>query len=78
MLEIRHKQNECIGCAQCVEVAPDHWFLDDNGMAQLLNPTGQWETLTLGEAFDVDRQMLQLAEESCPVDIIKVYQRSRR
>lgn len=78
MLEIRHKQNECIGCAQCVEIAPDYWFLDDNGMAQLLNPTGQWETLTMGEGCDVDQKILDLTEKSCPVDIIKVQPRTKR
>lgn len=72
MLKIRHKVNECIGCAQCVELAPDYWVLDDDGMAQLLQETGRLGGIVLGQGFESDREALSLAEESCPVNIIKV------
>jgi ferredoxin len=72
MLRIKHKQNECIGCAQCVELAPDYWELDQDGMAQLLYKSSQWGGHTLGEGFDSDKETLDLAAESCPVNIIKV------
>ncbi len=75
MLQIRHKQNECIGCAQCVELAPDYWGLDGDGMARLLNETGRWGAFTLGQGFASDCEALALAEQSCPVNIIDLIPR---
>ena len=72
MLRIKHKQNECIGCAQCVELAPDYWDLDEDGMARLLHKTGQCGGYMLGQGVDPDMATLELAAQSCPVNIIKV------
>ncbi len=72
MIQIRHKQNECIGCAQCVELAPDHWILDADGMAQLVEETGRGSGFALGQGFEPDRAVLALAEQSCPVNIIEL------
>ena len=72
MLKIRHKAIECIGCAQCVEIAPDYWELDEDGMARLLNRTGVWREFSLGQGPEVDRRDLVRTGESCPVSIIEV------
>lgn len=72
MLRIRHKQNECIGCAQCVELAPDYWTLDEDGMAELLHKSGAGGGHVLGQGFEADQDALNLAAQSCPVNIIKI------
>ncbi len=72
MLQIRHRQNECIGCALCVEFAPDYWALDGDGMARLLRETGRRGGTSIGEGFESDQEALTNAEEFCPVNIIKV------
>ena len=72
MLKIRHKAVECIGCAQCVEIAPDYWHLGADGMAQLVHQDGMWREFALGRGHETDRAELERAEESCPVKIIKI------
>ena len=72
MLEIRHKAIECIGCAQCVEIAPNYWQLDDEGMAKLLDKTREYGQFEFAIGFDDDAQSLKAAEDACPVDIIKI------
>ena len=72
MLRIRHKRIECIGCMFCHEVAPNYWIMDDEGLAQLINVTGERDEWQLAEGFDDDREALKEAADNCPVQIIKV------
>ncbi|MEM9398626.1 MAG: ferredoxin [Verrucomicrobiota bacterium] len=72
MLQIRHKAIECIGCAQCVEIAPHYWRLDDEGMAKLIDKQSERDAFDFALGFDEDQAVLIDAEASCPVDIIKI------
>ncbi len=72
MLRIRHKAIECIGCAACVEIAPDYWHLDDDGMARLNTQTGRQGHFELGHGFREDEAQLRDAEANCPVHIIAI------
>lgn len=72
MIRIKHRFNECIGCAQCVEHAPDYWVLDADGIAQLWQATHHSGGVAFGQAFEPDRATLVLAEKSCPVNIIEL------
>lgn len=73
MLQIRHKQVDCIGCAKCVEIAPNYWQLDDEGMARLLDTRNIKDAYHFGQGFVDDADLLKDAEDNCPVDIIKVH-----
>lgn len=68
--QLTHKQGECIGCAYCVETAPDYFGMGEDGLAFLWTPTGQVGPLTLARAEAADLAALQQAAEGCPVDII--------
>lgn len=56
----------------CAEVAPQYWEMDDNGEAQLLRVTREDSSFQYGEGFEEDRDVLNEAEEGCPVNIIKI------
>jgi ferredoxin len=72
MIRIRHKAIECIGCAACVEIAPDYWHLDDDGMARLNEIRNQQGHYVLGRGFREDEATLRDAEANCPVHIIEI------
>lgn len=56
----------------CAEVAPNYWVMQEDGLAQLRSITKIRQNLEWSEGFEEDRNLLQEAEEGCPVDIIKV------
>jgi len=68
---ICHKQHECIGCALCVEEAPEYFVMDDDGMAVLVNGT-QKNIFYSAEAHAMDRESIQRAVAGCPVNIIRL------
>jgi ferredoxin len=70
-LVIRHKANECIGCAVCEETIPQYFQLDENGMAVLLDGTVEG-VFYRATAFKMDEADIQAAVNDCPVDIIRV------
>ncbi|MDG1358002.1 MAG: ferredoxin [Akkermansiaceae bacterium] len=71
MIKIRHKKPECIGCKLCADEAPQHFEMDDEGLAQLLH-SNQQGVFQVADGFDEDLQDLKRAEEGCPVDIIHI------
>ena len=72
MLRISHKKVECIGCDHCTNLAPQYWYLDEDGLAQLIDPTLEKNGFQYGEGFDDDWDILDAAAEGCPVQIIKI------
>ena len=76
-LSIAHKKPDCIGCALCVEVAPDYFQMDENGEAELIQVVREKERFQFGEGFAQDREGLEAAEEGCPVNIIRINARCR-
>lgn len=71
-LQISHKKSECIGCALCTEVAPEYWYLDDRGEAQLREVKRKDKQFEYAEGLPQDREELETAAEGCPVKIIRV------
>ena len=70
-MKIRHKKNECIGCALCEQEAPEYFTMDNEGMAILI------DSVELGvfhhrKGLEYDRPSLNRAAEGCPVNIIHV------
>ena len=72
MLRIIHKQPECIGCDVCCDVAPNYWFMNEEGLAELHSIQKIKDSLQFGEGFEEDREALKEAEENCPVNIIRI------
>ncbi len=70
-MRIRHKKNECIGCALCEQEAPSYFVMDEEGMATLLDFVQQG-VFQQGKGLEVDRPALTRAAEGCPVNIIHV------
>lgn len=69
---LAHKQSECIGCAFCVEIAPDAFAMNEDGLAYLLNPIGKSGPLTLSKILPEEVPSLQEAARGCPVNIISI------
>lgn len=72
MLTIKHKRGECIGCMACAEQAPDYWFMDEDGIAQLFQVSSQSGPFQVAKGFHEDRRRLEEAADSCPVNIIRI------
>ena len=72
MLRIIHKKPDCIGCDVCCEVAPNYWFMNEEGLAELHNVLSVKDNMQFGEGWEEDREALKEAEESCPVNIIRI------
>ncbi len=53
-------QNMCIGSGNCVELAPGAFQLDDEGLAEVVDPSAE------------DMETLQEAAKQCPVFAITV------
>ena len=67
---IEHDRPNCIGCGACVAVAPEHWDMNDDGKADIINGKNrkdEWQELEISEEeFKVNME----AAESCPVNVI--------
>jgi len=72
MLRISHKQIECIGCDLCCQVAPNYWYMNEDGLAQLHSVVDVKGQFQMADGFEEDLEALKKAEEDCPVNIIKV------
>jgi len=57
-------REECIGCGNCSDIAPDVFELDDEGLSKVVDPAG------------ADDDTIREAAESCPVDCIKLIDES--
>jgi ferredoxin len=61
-LMVRIDRLLCVGFGDCIEVAPDLWEFDDDGIVVFVDPLP-----------DVDRDRLIASCESCPVDALSVH-----
>lgn len=69
---LRHKPSECIGCDLCADTAPEYFEMNEDGMATLINIEKEHGVFTYTEALTLDLDVLEQAEEGCPVNIITV------
>ena len=70
--KITHDRANCIGCAACAAVAPDHWEMKDDGKSSIV---GGKEREDGWEELDIDQESLaenKEAAESCPVNVIHI------
>ena len=64
-LRVRIDRLLCVGFEDCIEVAPDLFELDDDGIA-----------VFLGDTDGVDRCCVLASCMSCPVDALEVFDES--
>jgi ferredoxin len=70
--KVIHEKDQCISCGACAAISPDHWKMDDDGLAHLKGSSkveDHWEKEIDSE---VDRADNQEAADCCPVNIIHV------
>jgi len=61
--KIKYERSKCIGAANCVQIAPDTWELDSDGIAKLKKPN-------ISEA---ELQKNIKAAKSCPTHAIEIF-----
>jgi ferredoxin len=71
-ISIAHKRCECIGCGLCIETAPDYWFMNANGEAELTCILLTRNKFEYGEGLSQDEARLKASQDGCPVKIIRV------
>ncbi len=71
-LTIAHKRCECIGCGLCIETAPDYWWMNANGEAELQRIVRTREKFEYGKGLCQDQARLMAAAAGCPVNIIRL------
>jgi len=70
--KVIHHKKDCIGCGACAAIAPDHWDMDEEGMARLKGATQNGEHWEKDIDTEEDRVANQEAADVCPVQVIKV------
>ena len=61
--KIKYDRSKCIGAGNCVQIAPETWELDDDGLAK--------PKITEFEEKDLDKNVK--AAKSCPTHAIEIY-----
>ena len=51
-------EDQCTGCELCVDIAPNTFQMDDEGISKVIAPSGD------------DQETIQEAIDSCPVEVI--------
>lgn len=72
MITITLKRNDCIGCGNCLDIAPEYWKMDEkDGLATLVGSEQKKEfyVLQLEDYAEVENLY---AAKACPMNIIKV------
>ena len=70
--QITHFKKDCISCGACAAIAPDYWYMDEEGLAHIK------KSKELGDHWELDitteeaRVTNQEAADVCPVNIIHV------
>ena len=67
---IEHDRPNCIGCGACVAVAPEHWDMNDDGKADVLNGKNRKDEWQEKEISEEEFKINMEAAESCPVNVI--------
>ncbi len=72
MVRITHYKYKCIGCAYCVEIAPERWKMNEqDGKSDLIDAKEKNMVQTV-VVDDFEYHQNKQAAEVCPVGCIKV------
>ena len=67
---LEHDRPNCIGCGACVAVAPEHWDMNDDGKADIINGKNRKDEWQEKEISEDEFKINMEAAESCPVNVI--------
>jgi len=70
--KVIHERKDCIACGACAAIAPEFWFMDEDGLASLKDAKPVGENFELVITSEEDKATNQEAADVCPVQIIKV------
>jgi ferredoxin len=70
---IEYNRGECIGAAACAAVDPANFEMDDTGVAVLKGGEEKEDDRDVYVKEVEDLDAARLAAESCPVQVIKIY-----
>ncbi|KXB08847.1 hypothetical protein AKJ56_00085 [candidate division MSBL1 archaeon SCGC-AAA382N08] len=71
MGKVIHQIEDCIGCGNCVVIAPDHFEMGEQGKAHLKN--SEQEQGDEVKETEITEELKQAAD-SCPVQAIELEQ----
>lgn len=72
MKKIFHRREKCIGCAYCVEIAPEFWKMnEEDGKCDLLGAKFKKQEFVL-EVFADEIEINEKAARICPAKCIKI------
>jgi len=67
---IKHDRPNCIGCGACAAIAPDFWYMGEDGKSDVKDAKtleNGWEEREIeSKDFDLNKQ----AADACPVNVI--------
>jgi len=70
--KLEHDRPNCIGCAACAAVAPDHWEMNDDGKSDIVGCQSRKDDWQEKDLEDKDFQTNKEAAEACPVNVIHI------
>ena len=72
MIKITLKRATCVGCGNCVDIAPDYWTMNEqDGLATLIDSEQKNEIYILITGEYAKKENLEAAR-ICPLNIINV------
>ena len=70
--QVKHDRPNCIGCSACAAIAPDYWYMGEDGKSDIKNSTKtpeEWEELDIKqEEYAKNKE----AADACPVNVIHI------
>lgn len=69
---IQYDRNGCIGAGVCAAVAPDHWVMNQDGKADLVESKEVAEGQFEREVDEKDLEINKQAAEGCPAVVIHI------
>ena len=74
---VEYDRDGCIGAAACVAVQPDQWTMVDDGKADLKDSKKEGKNW-FKEIDESELEKYKDAEESCPVTVIKIFEKDTK
>lgn len=72
MAKIIHQREKCIGCFYCVDISPNHWFIDETDGKSSLKNSVRKKQLYIAEIADFDLEESIQVADACPVNCIQI------
>ncbi|MBI5398608.1 ferredoxin [Candidatus Woesearchaeota archaeon] len=78
--KIEHDRPACIGCGACAAVAPEFWYMHDDGKSDIkgAKATKKGDEIILEELELDDLKNNMEAAEVCPVNCIHIFEDGKK